>query len=88
MADNDNRIPSLAAEMMKYARNSLMVHLWFMDISISMLQPVQYRGTIASDGGSLCYDPVYILRLYKQEKELLPYAGHLCIRQAKYNKGE
>ncbi|MBO6309010.1 MAG: metallopeptidase [Oribacterium sp.] len=57
---------------MKYARNALMVHLRFMDMSISMLQPVQYTGTIASDGTVMCYDPLYILKLYKREKELLP----------------
>lgn len=72
MADNENKISSLAAEMMKYARNALMVHLRFMDMSISMLQPVQYKGTIASDGAVIGYDPLYILKLYKREKELLP----------------
>ena len=72
MVDNENKISSLAAEMMKYARNALMVHLRFMDMSISMLQPVQYKGTIASDGAVIGYDPLYILRLYKREKELLP----------------
>ena len=74
MADNDERISSLAADVMKYARNALMVHLRFMDMSISMLQPVQYKGTIASDGTVMCYDPLYLLRLYKHEKEMVPRA--------------
>ena len=43
----NEKVSALAFDVMKYSRNALMVYLWSMDRSLSMLQPLKYTGTLA-----------------------------------------
>lgn len=69
--ENKSRIDKAARDVLTLARNTLMVNLRFLDIALSRLDfvPVE-EGTIATDGTHLYYDPVHVLRRFKQEKEL------------------
>lgn len=64
----NNRIDELALKVIALARNTAAVNLRFMQSAISMLVPEKYDGKITTDGRKLYYDPVYILRAYKTDK--------------------
>ena len=70
--DKENRQEKagrLAAEVIKLARDSILVQLRFLDVALYKLQPVAKPGsnTAATDGTSFFYDPVYLLRRYREE---------------------
>ena len=61
----------LAADVLRLSRNTLLVNLRFLDMALSRLQPVATElTTLCTDGQFLAYDPSFILRRYKQEKEV------------------
>ena len=61
----------LAADILRLSRNTLLVNLRFLDMALSRLQPVATDlTTLCTDGEYLAYDPMFILRRYKQEKEV------------------
>ena len=56
---------------MRLSRNTLLVNLRFLDMALSRLKPVATDlTTLCTDGEYLAYDPMFILRRYKQEKEV------------------
>ena len=56
---------------MRLSWNTLLVNLRFLDMALSRLQPVATDlTTLCTDGEYLAYDPMFILRRYKQEKEV------------------
>lgn len=59
----------LAAEILQLARDSILVQLRFLDVALSRLTPVerQHINVVATDNVSLFYDPVYVLRRYRNE---------------------
>lgn len=59
----------LAAEILQLARDSILVQLRFLDVALSRLRPAERAGinVVATDGTSLFYDPVYVLRRYRDE---------------------
>lgn len=59
----------LADKVMSYARDSILVNLRFLDVAMSVLtaKPVKNLSCIAADGKSIYYDPVFLLRKYKEE---------------------
>lgn len=59
----------LAAEILQLARDSILVQMRFLDVALSRLHPVERRqiNVVATDGASLYYDPVYVLRKYRDE---------------------
>lgn len=63
------KISRLAAEILQLARDSILVQLRFLDVALSRLQPAERSGifAVATDGASLFYDPVYVLRRYRDE---------------------
>lgn len=60
---------SLADKVMNYARDSILVNMRFLDTAMSALtvKPVRNLLCIAADGKSIYYDPVFLLRKYKEE---------------------
>ena len=61
----------LAADVLRLSRNTLLVNLRFLDMALSRLQQVATDlTTLCTDGQFLAYDPSFILRRYKQEKEV------------------
>ena len=61
----------LAGDVLRLSRNTLLVNLRFLDMALSRLKPVATDlTTLCTDGEYLAYDPMFILRRYKQEKEV------------------
>lgn len=68
--EQNERILSLANEVLKLSRNTLLVNLRFLDAAISRLIPLtSEKGTLMTDGKHLIYEPRHLLRCYKIEKE-------------------
>lgn len=68
MEERKEKIEKLAADTLTLARNTLLVHLRFLDLALSMQEPVfipRMKG-IATDGVHLFNDPVYVLRLFQR----------------------
>lgn len=61
----------LASSILQLARDSILVHLRFLDVALSRLRPVERVGLngVAMDTASLFYDPVYVLRKYMDEPD-------------------
>lgn len=59
----------LAAQVLQLARDSILVHLRFLDVALSRLTPREKAGinAVAMDGANLFYDPVYVLGKYRDE---------------------
>ena len=71
MTDTEEKRLQLAREVLKLSRNTLLVHLRFLDMALSRLRPVATDlAELATDGQFLAYDPGFVLRRYKQAKEL------------------
>ncbi len=61
----------LAAAFLQLARDSILVQMRFLDVAIAKLLPVEepQSNRVATDGASLFYDPVYVLRQCKAEPD-------------------
>jgi len=62
----------LAEEVLRLSRNTLLVNLRFLDAALNELElrPVD-EVNLATDGRFLAYNPTYVLKRYKQEREEL-----------------
>ena len=78
MPDSE-KIRTLASEILRLSRNTLLVNLRFLDAALYRLEqlPVE-NATLMTDGRYILYDPVYILRGYKTAKEI-PVRNYLHI---------
>lgn len=67
--ENQDKINSLALQVLSLSRDSILVSLRFLDRALAALKPVARQGIscMATDGASLYYDPVWVLREYKEE---------------------
>jgi predicted metal-dependent peptidase len=63
------QIEELAREIMQLARDHIVVNMQFMDMALKHLplQAVENLAGMAVNGKSLLYDPVYVLKKYKEE---------------------
>lgn len=61
----------MARDTLKLARNTLLVNLRFLDMALSRFDFVPVDGSIAVDGAHIYYDPLWVLRRYKQEKQVI-----------------
>ncbi len=70
--DRDKKALELAEQILKYARNEMMVSLRFMDLALCKLK---YLGketkTMETDGEYLYYNPWYVFKLYQAEDNSL-----------------
>lgn len=65
------KIDKLAGDVLKLSRNTLLVNLRFLDAALAQLIPViRDEGNMGTDGKYFIYNPKYILKQYKEEKEL------------------
>lgn len=60
---------SLGKRVMNYARDSILVNMRFLDVAISALelQAIEGTGGFASNGAKIYFDPVFLLKKYKEE---------------------
>ena len=64
------KVNAIAREVMNYSRDTLLVNLRFLDLSLSALEPTPTElYPLATDGRYLAYDPLHIIKRYKAEKE-------------------
>ena len=60
----------LAEEVLQLARNTLLVNLRFLDAALNEMNPVEVEEfTLATDGDVLAYQPAYVLKRFKKERE-------------------
>jgi len=64
---DEKKISSLAGQVMELARNDILIHLRFFDVALSGLgsRERQGMGCLATDGAACFYDPVYVLKCYR-----------------------
>ena len=66
-----NKADALANDVLTLARNTLLVNLRFLDAALSRFTPSLLPGTpLATDGQTLYYDTLHILRTYKAEHSI------------------
>lgn len=78
MEEKVNKVLALAEEVVKLSRNTLLVHLRFLDAAIHELQPRPVPNVYGTDGKGFYYDPVRLLQGYKAERGL-PVRDYLHI---------
>lgn len=61
---------------MALARDDILIHLRFFDMALARLQLKERWGTgcLATDGQTLFYDPLYVLRCYRENPKLVARA--------------
>ena len=70
MNEKQEKIKQLALDILKLSRNTVLVNFRFLDVAISQFEyTAQSEGTIMCDGKNLVYNPLHILKTYKDEKE-------------------
>ncbi len=74
MEERERKIEQLARDTLTLARNTLLVHLRFLDMALSIQEytPVPKMDAIATDGSRLFYDPVFVLKRFKEERGRVP----------------
>lgn len=82
------RLKKIAEQVLTLSRNTLVVNLRFLDAALSQFQYVPYMGTMATDGKNLMFDPLQVLRMYKEDatiptREYLHTVMH-CVFQHMY----
>ena len=72
MDDKTNKRNKLAADILRLSRNTLLVNLRFMDLALNQLRPEAFEPLrFASDGDGLFYDPLWVLKTYKDEQNAI-----------------
>ena len=69
--DKQQKLDSLAREVLMLSRNTLLVNLRFLDAALSIFElfPIEEE-SLLTDGKYLLYDPKYVLKRYRLEKEI------------------
>lgn len=69
--EKKEKIEALAADIIKLSRDSILMHLRFLDRALFFLQcvPQEGIGSVRCDGRRFYYDPTGILRAYQKEPE-------------------
>ena len=63
------QLNELALEVLDNARSRLLVNLRFMDTALTFHKRKAYEGSVSTDGRSLYYDPLFVLRSYRDASE-------------------
>ena len=70
MEDKKEKIYKLAGDILMLARNTILVNYRFLDVAISQFEYTPSdEGTIMCDGKNMVYNPLHLLKIYKEEKE-------------------
>lgn len=67
--EKQSQLDSLARDVLKLSRNTLLVNLRFLGMALSQFDYVPKKGTISTDGEHIFYDARYVLQAYKEKKE-------------------
>ena len=70
MTDHEQKLDTLAREVLMLSRNTLLVNLRFLDMALSRFELMPFEETsVATDGHYLLYNARHVLKNYKSEKE-------------------
>lgn len=69
MSEPYDKAKALAAKAMNLARDGILVNMRFLDTALSALELTPRRGieSFAAEGAKIYYDPVFLLKRYKEE---------------------
>lgn len=69
MSDLYEKARPLAGKVMSFARDNILVNMRFLDVALSALlaEPERESGCFVSNGSKIYYDPVFLLKRYKEE---------------------
>lgn len=72
--ENKKQIQALAYQVLSLSRDNILVNLRFFDAALSGLSMTEAPGSgcMGTDGAALYYDPVFVLKQYRQEPERIP----------------
>ena len=68
--DFDEKINAVSAKIIDTSRNVIFLNLRYFTKSVNMLVPAVYKGSYATDGKRLFYDPSYLIQRYKTAERL------------------
>ena len=69
-AEKQQKIEQLAKDVLILSRNTLLVNLRFLDVAFSQFELIPMEeNTILTDGKYILYNPKYILKSYKEQRE-------------------
>ena len=73
MDTKNEKISSLAGEIMRLSHDDILMHLRFFDRALAVLRPVEKPGaeSFATDGQLCFYDPVLVLKCYRESQALV-----------------
>lgn len=68
MAQDTEKISSLANQILTLSRDDILIHLRFFDMALAQMKYRERKGIgcLATDGAVCIYDPVYILKVYRE----------------------
>lgn len=69
MEEQVKKLDELARNVLTMSRDTLLVRLRFLDMALSMLKFKPYMGSVSTDGKILYYNPIHILKNFKNERE-------------------
>ena len=69
MSDLFEKARPLAEKVMNYSKDNILVNMRFLDMALSALVPEPKEGIsgFVSDGAKIYYNPVFLLKRYKEE---------------------
>lgn len=69
--ERDQKIAELAHKLLSMSRDVLLVNMRYLDVALNMLkyEPMPGLGTVTTNASKLFYDPIYVLSLFKKERE-------------------
>ena len=68
---SDEKIIRLADEVLDLSRNRLLVNLRYLDTALTFHSRAVYDGSLSTDGKRLLFDPLYVLRSFRDSKSEL-----------------
>jgi len=73
MEEDEKKISSLARQIMSLAHDDILMHLRFFDMALAQMKYQERKGIgcLASDGRICYYDPVYVLKCYRENTKYI-----------------
>lgn len=73
LEEKQKKIERLAVDILKLARDNIVVHLRFLDIALAAMKLISKRDidSMATDGISIYYNPEWVLKTYSAEPQLV-----------------
>lgn len=76
MEQDEKKISALAKQIMSLAHDDILMHLRFFDMALAQMKYQERKGIgcLATDGATCFYDPVYVLKCYREDTNYIARA--------------